>query len=200
MADHQNNHCASPPTRKLFVILIAPVIYSIFLYQNSDFNAGPLPKEHSFDASILVPEKHNQILAVSERIGEGSLHGPEDLAYDPKSRFLYTGCVDGWIRRVELVGDGKFKVEDWVQTSEHGRPLGVVLGLDGSLIIADANEVGLISFFIIDFSLLSVCARRTHRLFLSQTIYISVNEIVFSMIYLLEVWTMKNTQNGNFLV
>jgi Adipocyte plasma membrane-associated protein-like, N-terminal len=168
MADNHTNRAASSPTRKLFLLLIAPVIYSIFLSQNSDFNPGPLPKDHSFDASISVPEKHDRILAQSERIGEGILHGPEDLAYDPKSRYLYTGCLDGWIRRVELVSDGKFKVEDWVQTSEHGRPLGVVLGLEGSLIIADANKVSLISFLY-------------HRFFFISD-HIFVNKMVLSMI------------------
>lgn len=139
---------ASPPILKLLLLLIfAPVLCStIFLnYQKHHFNAGPLPRDHSFEASISVPERHEQILAGTERIGEGILHGPEDLAYEPKSRFLYTGCIDGWIRRVDLVGDdGEFKVENWVRTGEHGRPLGIVLGLDASLIVADAYEVSLI--------------------------------------------------------
>lgn len=144
----RENHSASPLTLKLSLLLLAPVIFCILLSQTThDFDAAPLPKDHSFEASISVPEKHDRILAVSERIGEGLLHGPEDLAYEPKSQFLYTGCVDGWIRRVDLAGDdGKFKVEDWARTGEHGRPLGVVFGLDGSVIVADAYEVSLISF------------------------------------------------------
>ncbi|XP_078155567.1 protein STRICTOSIDINE SYNTHASE-LIKE 6-like [Carex rostrata] len=134
---------ASPILKLLLLLIFAPVLFStIFLnYQKHHFNAGPLPGDHSFEASISVPERHEQILAGTERIGEGILHGPEDLAYEPKSRFLYTGCIDGWIRRVDLAGDdGEFKVENWVRTGEHGRPLGIVLGLDASLIVADAYE------------------------------------------------------------
>ncbi|KAJ4773887.1 Calcium-dependent phosphotriesterase superfamily protein [Rhynchospora pubera] len=131
---------SSSPIFKLLLLLIIPVIYSTYVYQTDNYNAGPLPEDHSFETSISVPEWHDRILAKAQRIGEGLLHGPEDLAYDPKSRFLYTGCLDGWIRRVDLADDGEFKVENWVQTGEHGRPLGVVLGLDGSLIIADAYE------------------------------------------------------------
>jgi Adipocyte plasma membrane-associated protein-like, N-terminal len=130
---------------KLFLLLIAPIIYSIYLYQTHSFDAGPLPTDHSFEASISVLERHDQILAETERIGEGLLHGPEDLAYEPNSQFLYTGCIDGWIRRVNLAHDGKFKVEDWVQTGEHGRPFGLVVALDGSVIVADGYKVSLIT-------------------------------------------------------
>ncbi|XP_078161555.1 protein STRICTOSIDINE SYNTHASE-LIKE 6-like [Carex rostrata] len=142
---------ASPPILKylfLLLIILAPVLYStIYLYyyqkqKHQYFNARPLPRDHTFEASMLIPETHERILAVTERIGEGLLHGPEDLAYEPKSRFLYTGCIDGWIRRVNLASDDdcEFKVENWVQTGEHSRPLGLALGLDASLIVADAYQ------------------------------------------------------------
>jgi hypothetical protein len=69
-------------------------------------------------------------------VGEGRLPGPEDLAYDGAGGWLYTGCADGWVRRVSVPGGD---IEDWVRTG--GRPLGLVLASDGGLIVADANIV-----------------------------------------------------------
>ncbi|TVU06111.1 hypothetical protein EJB05_49304, partial [Eragrostis curvula] len=40
-------------------------------------------------------------LAASERVGEGRLPGPEDMAYAAASGLLYTGCADGCTRRRE---------------------------------------------------------------------------------------------------
>lgn len=68
--------------------------------------------------------------------------GPEDLVYDSGSGVLYTGCADGWVKRVS-VNDSV--VEDWVNTG--GRPLGLALGLNGEIIVADANKVRFIHLF-----------------------------------------------------
>lgn len=80
---------------------------------------------------------------MSERIGDGLLSGPEDLAYDAESGFLYASCADGWIRRVK-VGEGEPTVEDWTQVG--GRPLGLVLGSEGSLIVAESEKVNIYLF------------------------------------------------------
>ncbi|PKI56019.1 hypothetical protein CRG98_023606 [Punica granatum] len=71
----------------------------------------------------------------SERVGEGKLPGPEDIAYDHESGLIYTGCNDGWVKRVR-VNDST--VEEWVNTG--GRPLGVVLSRQGELIVADTEK------------------------------------------------------------
>ncbi|XP_038974039.1 protein STRICTOSIDINE SYNTHASE-LIKE 5-like [Phoenix dactylifera] len=73
----------------------------------------------------------------SERIGEGLLPGPEDLAYDAEKGYLYTGCSDGWIRRVGLK-DAELKVEDWAFIG--GRPLGLAMAPGGSLVVADSYK------------------------------------------------------------
>ncbi|XP_027347982.1 protein STRICTOSIDINE SYNTHASE-LIKE 5-like [Abrus precatorius] len=72
-----------------------------------------------------------------EVVAEGKVGGPEDLAYDKMRRVIYTGCEDGWIKRVTLndsVADSV--VENWVNTG--GRPLGLALEKTGELMVADA--------------------------------------------------------------
>jgi sugar lactone lactonase YvrE len=71
----------------------------------------------------------------SERVGSGHLLGPEDIAYDPITRIIYTGCTDGWVKKVRLPD---FTVENWVNTG--GRPLGIALGRDNDVIVADAEK------------------------------------------------------------
>lgn len=66
-------------------------------------------------------------------MGSGHLLGPEDIVYDAHSGVVYTGCMDGWVKRVE-----SDLVVDWVNTG--GRPLGLALGPSRQLIIADADE------------------------------------------------------------
>lgn len=82
------------------------------------------------------------MLMGSERLGEGRLLAPEDVAFDPKTGVLYTGCEDGWVHRVSLNGS---LLEKWVNTE--GRPLGIVHGLHGEVVVADAVKVGFLQFF-----------------------------------------------------
>ncbi|GMY11115.1 protein strictosidine synthase-like 5 [Fagus crenata] len=82
------------------------------------------------------------MLRVSEFVGVGNLIGPEDLAYDTKSGVIYTGCADGWINRVTVndsVSDSV--VEKWINTG--GRPLGIALGHNNELIVADPEKMNL---------------------------------------------------------
>ncbi|KAI3722894.1 hypothetical protein L2E82_34073 [Cichorium intybus] len=75
----------------------------------------------------------------SEKIGEGQLLAPEDILYDPKLGVIYTGCVDGWIKRVTV---NESVVEDWVNTG--GRPLGLALGNSGEVYVADGFKISFI--------------------------------------------------------
>lgn len=88
-----------------------------------------------------MPKRHNHVLSVSERVGEGLLFGPEDLAYDADRGLLFTGCDDGWIKTVNLRDDDDdyLKVENW--TFVGGRPLGLALAKDGSLVVAEPYQV-----------------------------------------------------------
>ena len=75
------------------------------------------------------------MLQGSEMIGLGKLLGPEDIAYDTKSHLIYTGCADGWIKKVTL---NDSVVHDWAFIG--GRPLGVVLDHVGEVLVADADK------------------------------------------------------------
>ncbi|KAL8532184.1 hypothetical protein ACS0TY_008691 [Phlomoides rotata] len=79
------------------------------------------------------------MLQGSEKIGHGELLMPEDIAYDPKTGVIYTGCHDGWISRVTLNDSAADSVvEKWINTG--GRPLGIAHGLHGEVIVADADK------------------------------------------------------------
>lgn len=125
------------PATGLLLLIFVPIVLAVILYQPPDFDPAPLPGDHSFADSISVPERHGRVLGASERIGEGLLLGPEDLAYDAEGGYLYATCYDGWIRRVGLK-EKELKVEDWAYVG--GRPLGLALRPDGSLVVAESYK------------------------------------------------------------
>ncbi|KAL8532185.1 hypothetical protein ACS0TY_008692 [Phlomoides rotata] len=120
-------------------ILAIPVLAAVLLYQLETFDPASFP-EHELTQKgppLFVPNKNSRLLLGSEKIGYGELPGPEDIAYDPKTGVVYTGCEDGWIRRVILSDSAADSVvEKWVNTG--GRPLGLAHGLHGEVIVADA--------------------------------------------------------------
>ncbi|KAH9288937.1 hypothetical protein KI387_033054, partial [Taxus chinensis] len=75
----------------------------------------------------------------AENIGFGLLPSPEDLALDREKRSFFTGCGDGWIKRVWIDGKGdKQRVENWAFVG--GRPLGVALGPNQELIVCELTQ------------------------------------------------------------
>lgn len=74
-------------------------------------------------------------------MAEGHVEGPEDVVYDAATGVIYTGCSDGWIKRVTVkeTASGDSAVESLVRTE--GRPLGVALGRNGEIIVADSDKV-----------------------------------------------------------
>lgn len=126
--------------RPLFVSILIPVILGTVFYQLHSFDPASYPTHVlSTDPPIVVPKSNNQMLHGSEKIGVDQLLAPEDVAYDPNSGVIYTGCVDGWLKKVtvnESAADST--VENWVFTG--GRPLGLALGRHGEVIVADANK------------------------------------------------------------
>ncbi|RVW70743.1 Protein strictosidine synthase-like 5 [Vitis vinifera] len=86
-----------------------------------------------------VPKLNPCMLQGSEMIGQGNLLGPEDIAYDANSHLIYTGCADGWVKRVTLnESAANSVVHNWAFTG--GRPLGVALGRAGKVLVADAEK------------------------------------------------------------
>ncbi|KAL6905278.1 hypothetical protein ACP4OV_002879 [Aristida adscensionis] len=121
------------------LLVLPPVALAVALvcYSPGDFSPAPMPPGYTYGPPVTAPRHEARALAASERVGEGRLPGPEDFAYDAAGGWLYTGCADGWVRRVGVPGGD---VEDWARTG--GRPLGVALAADGGLAVADA-DIGL---------------------------------------------------------
>ncbi|KAE8693449.1 adipocyte plasma membrane-associated protein-like [Hibiscus syriacus] len=120
-----------------FTILLStlfPVVAAMVVYQLDSFDPSPLPiHELGQKRPLVVSLRNDRMLQGAELLGAGELQGPEDIAYDSKSQLVYTGCHDGWIKRVRL---NDSTVEKLVNT--HGRPLGLALGHNNELIVADA--------------------------------------------------------------
>ncbi|KAK2355444.1 Calcium-dependent phosphotriesterase superfamily protein [Trifolium repens] len=116
-----------------FPVALAAVLYRLELFETVHIPSGKLPQR-----TATSPAVNPRMRIGSEVVAEGKVHGPEDLAYDKRRRFIYTGCEDGWIKRVtvnESAADSE--VETWVNTG--GRPLGLALEKSGELIVADGN-------------------------------------------------------------
>lgn len=142
---------AKIPSYSAVVIAVIPVLAAVLLYRLETFEPAAFP-EHELTwlgaLPVVAPKQNNRLLHGSEKIGEGKLTvGPEDIAYDPKTGVIYTGCEDGWINRVKLNDSAADSaVEKWVNTG--GRPLGLVHGAHGEVIVADAYKVTLLNLII----------------------------------------------------
>ncbi|KAK9669844.1 hypothetical protein RND81_13G158700 [Saponaria officinalis] len=122
---------------KLTALVIIPVLLSaaVFLFCNHPFDPAPFPIHEFSQRPQLVPSLvDGHLLGHSDFIGSGHLPGPEDLVYDSRTRVLYTGCSDGWIKKVNL--DGSL-IQNLVNTG--GRPLGIAIS-GAQLIVADAYQ------------------------------------------------------------
>ncbi|KAK6797921.1 hypothetical protein RDI58_005623 [Solanum bulbocastanum] len=126
--------------KPILISVIIPVILGTVFYQLDSFDPASYPTHVlSTDPPIVAPKRNNQMLRRSEKIGVNQLLSPEDVAYDQNSGVIYTGCVDGWVKKVKVnESAADSTVEDWVFTG--GRPLGLALGHHGEVIVADANK------------------------------------------------------------
>ncbi|KAL5557416.1 hypothetical protein UlMin_039652 [Ulmus minor] len=133
----------SGPLTFLFFFVVLPVGAALLLYWLDSFDPVHLPIHELTGPVLTAPARNSRLLHGSELIGVGALPAPEDLAFDSKEGVIYTGCADGWGKRVtvnESVSDSV--IENWVNTG--GRPLGLVLGNDNQVVVAD-SEKGLLS-------------------------------------------------------
>jgi hypothetical protein len=123
-----------------FITALVPVVAATILYQLDSFDPAPMPPDALTRHIIDVPARNDRMLEGSELVGVGDLKGPEDVAYEPKSGVIYTGCADGWINRVTVNDSVSHSVvEKWVYTG--GRPLGIAFGRNNEVIVADGIKV-----------------------------------------------------------
>ncbi|KAG8373584.1 hypothetical protein BUALT_Bualt11G0039600 [Buddleja alternifolia] len=125
--------------RSAILMSVLPILAGVLLYQLDSFDPGAYPEELSDEkeevGALFIPRQNPHMLRGSEKIGNGELLAPEDIAFHPKTGLIYTGCGDGWVTRVSINDSA---VEKWVNTG--GRPLGIVHGLHGEVIVADAHK------------------------------------------------------------
>lgn len=117
------------------------LVVAVLLYQVEPFDPAPFPThELTHKVMALAPRITSRMLDEAEFVGSGRLLGPEDVAYEPRSRIIYTGCRDGWIKRVKLGETARDSVvENWMNTG--GRPLGIAIASSGeAVIVADAHK------------------------------------------------------------
>ncbi|KAK8944372.1 hypothetical protein KSP39_PZI007757 [Platanthera zijinensis] len=128
-------------TLRVLLFILTPLAVAVFLAaQIGDIDPAPFPRGLDSPESLVAEEEHPAVLGgASERLGDGLLPGPEDLVYDEKEGFLYTGCRDGWIRRFRpTAAPLDVVVEDWFHVG--GRPLGVARSPDGTIVVAEAYQ------------------------------------------------------------
>ncbi|KAM7252632.1 hypothetical protein ACFE04_008141 [Oxalis oulophora] len=104
----------------------------------SQIDSLPILNSNHAPEPRLIRDKH--MLRRAEYLGVGKILGPEDIVHDKKLRVIYTGCEDGWIKKVYIRNskNSKIQVENWVNTG--GRPLGLARGVHSELIVADAYK------------------------------------------------------------
>ncbi|OMO83469.1 Six-bladed beta-propeller, TolB-like protein [Corchorus olitorius] len=130
---HPTNRRLWPLT--LLLSTVVPVLAALLVYQLDSFDPAPFPIHEFGQTPISALLRNDHMLQGAEFVGAGKLLGPEDIAYDSESHLIFTGCEDGWIKRVRL---NDSTVESVVNTN--GRPLGVALGLNNEIIVADAYK------------------------------------------------------------
>ncbi|EXC35260.1 Adipocyte plasma membrane-associated protein [Morus notabilis] len=141
MADKKTETKTSWPfSTFLLFSAIFSVVLALLVYQLEPFEPVPLPVHELIGAVARAPASNDRLLRGSELVGVGALVAAEDVAYDAQSGVIYTGCVDGWVKRVRLNDSG---VDSWINTG--GRPLGLAVDhANHKLLVADA-EKGLLS-------------------------------------------------------
>ncbi|GFY92392.1 calcium-dependent phosphotriesterase superfamily protein [Actinidia rufa] len=127
-------------TTTFLLLFLKPVIAAALLYRLDPFDPGSPPDPRvRFAPHGSAPVEPAPAQGCRD-VASGPISGAQRPCPQPDSGVVYTGCHDGWIKRVtvnESVTDSV--VEDCVNTG--GRPLGLILGLHKEVIIADSNEV-----------------------------------------------------------
>lgn len=132
-------------------LMVGPVVLAMLAYQLESFDPAPMPIHEFTHPPLTAALRNERMLRGSEKVGYGVLKGPEDLLYDANSKLIYTGCEDGWIKRVTLNDSSADSlVHNWMNTG--GRPLGISFGNSDpdadvdhiNMIVADAYKVSLV--------------------------------------------------------
>lgn len=144
---------SSSSSSRLWLVTVfltgGPVFLAMLVYKLESFDPAPIPVHEFTHPPLTAALRNERMLQGSEKVGYGVLKGPEDLLYDAHSKLIYTGCEDGWIKRVTLNDStADSLVHNWIDTG--GRPLGIAFANSDpdadriTMIVADAYKVSLV--------------------------------------------------------
>ncbi|XP_051147361.1 protein STRICTOSIDINE SYNTHASE-LIKE 5-like [Andrographis paniculata] len=122
------------------IIAVFPVLAAVFVHRIDAFDAAAYPDDElvRIGPPLVAPRQNAHMLLGSEKLGDGELAAPEDIAWERKTGAIYTGGEDGWVSRISLGVGHSPAVKKWVNTG--GRPQGIAHGLHGEVIVADAYK------------------------------------------------------------
>ena len=154
------------PRLCLSLALLVPTIAIAISFLNLSLPTFLQHDPFSYPAPLSLPPPPqrvgkwapNSILRLRvARLGDGLLPKPEDVvALDGAHDEVFVGCEDGWIKRVNTSSGA---VYNWVHI-QGGRPLGLIAGLHGEIIVCDPNTVCyqcMLSMYAVDVCFLCVC-------------------------------------------
>ncbi|XP_048392337.1 adipocyte plasma membrane-associated protein isoform X1 [Stegostoma tigrinum] len=123
----------------LIVTLLAPFLVATLLLQSP---INPEPFSYKEPLLLTGPLEPNLKLRQAERLFEGKLIGPESIAH--LGEVIFTGTADGQILKISdgqihtLARIGKLPCGTREDEPTCGRPLGIRVGRNGTLFVADA--------------------------------------------------------------
>src|SRR5208282_617015 len=122
--------------RRLFIIILLGFLAAVLAYLLlAPIRVEPVAwQPQPAPASDSGPYARNELLNAMERIARDIGKGPEALAFDAQGR-IYAGLDDGRVARFEKDGNGYTLI-----ANTGGRPLGVFIHPDGSVIFCDAKK------------------------------------------------------------
>jgi sugar lactone lactonase YvrE len=124
--------------RRIFLAVAAILGVAVLLWLLTPSPIDSVAFRAPAGQGLSGPFQSNTALRSARVVGEGQLHGAEDVAVDPQGR-LYTGTADGRVMRITLRPGGGDLLETYAVTG--GRPLGVRFGPDPkTLFVADADK------------------------------------------------------------
>lgn len=118
------------------IVVLALIATAFYSYVNEHCPIDPAAVHLAPQPKLEGVYARNTLLENVEKLGEGNLVWPEDLVLGPDGKFLYVSCAgSGWIKKLHLADHS---VEDWQHVG--GVPLGLALGPDGEVLVADALQ------------------------------------------------------------